>query len=77
MGTKATRSERALDQSQWRQNSPFGSLPPLVPMFEPQNPLDVQLVFTGPVILCDPVNQYCDSRHRGIHPVEQTQFEWH
>jgi hypothetical protein len=48
----------------------FGFLPSLIPMFESQNFLDVQLVFPGTAILRDFADKDCDLRHWTIHPVE-------
>jgi hypothetical protein len=39
-------------------------------MLESQNLLDVQLVFTGPVILRDFVDQHRDFRHRSSKGIE-------
>jgi hypothetical protein len=57
--------------------SPFRLLPPLVPVLEPHDFLDVQPIFARPAVLCDPVDQHRDLWHGGIHAVEQAQFERH
>lgn len=59
------------------QHSPFGFSPPLVPVLESQNFLDVQLVFARTAVLRDLADQYRDFRDRAIHPVEQAQLEGH
>jgi hypothetical protein len=46
-------------------------------MLESHNLLDVQAVFARPSILRDPVDQHRHLWHGRIHPVEQSQFEWH
>ena len=74
--TTDTRSERVLrpksmETSLFWQDSAFGSLPPLVPVFESQNFLDVQSVFASTAIFCDPMDQHRDLGDWGIHPVEQ------
>jgi hypothetical protein len=51
--------------------SPFGFLPPFVPVLEPQNFLDVQLVFTSAAILRDFVDQHRDLGDWAIHPIEE------
>jgi hypothetical protein len=58
-------------------NSPFGSLPPLIPVPEAHNFLDVQLVFTSTTIVDDFVDEDCDLGNRAIQPVEQAQFKGH
>ena len=50
--------------------SPLGFLPSLVPMFETQNLLDVQLVITSAAVLRDLVDQHRDLGNWRIHPVE-------
>jgi hypothetical protein len=62
---------QGLEIAPYIENSPFGFLPPLVPVLVSQHLLDVQLVATGPVILRDPVDQHRDLGNRGIHAVEK------
>ena len=52
------------------EDSPFGFLPPLVPMLESQNLLDVQSVFTSATVPRDLVDQHRDLWDWRIHPVQ-------
>ena len=44
-------------------------------MFESQNLLDMQSVFSSAAILGDPMDQHSDFGNRRIHPVQQAKFE--
>ena len=45
--------------------------PPLIPVLEPKNLLDVQLVLASTAVLDDLVDQHCQFGNRGIYAVEE------
>jgi hypothetical protein len=51
--------------------SAFWFPPPLVPVLESQNLLDVESVFSSTAVLCDPVDQHCHFGNRRIHAIEE------